>query len=109
LYEALILAHEGDRVAFDDAYQVFRAEASDDLYWLIIISAWGGHREEANRMAAIIDEHHFGSVTLSQITQWCACGAPWDLSATPMFAAELEEGNLTWPPKPAMEYPLKDW
>jgi tetratricopeptide (TPR) repeat protein len=109
LFEALVLANEGDRVAFDGAYQEFRGKSGDELYWPIIASAWGGRREEANRMAAIIDQHHFGSVTLSQITQWCACGAPWDLEATPMFAAELDEGNLTWPPKPVMEYPLKDW
>ncbi|MDH5622086.1 MAG: hypothetical protein OEY74_08385, partial [Gammaproteobacteria bacterium] len=109
LFQALVLAHEGDQAAFDSAYRDFRTEMGDELYWPLIVSAWGGHREEANRMAAIIDEHHFGSVTLTQIAQWCACGAPWDLEATPMFAAELKEGNLSWPPRPVMEYPLKDW
>ena len=110
VFEALVFAHEGDQPAFDRVYKELREVSGDDeLYWATIVSAWGGHREEANRMAAIIDEHHFGSVTLTQMTQWCACGAPWDLEATPMFAAELKEGNLTWPPKPAMEYPLKDW
>ena len=110
LLETLVLAQEGDQVAFDKAYREFlTTESGEELYWPMIVSAWGGHREEANRMAAIIDQHHFGSVTLAQITQWCACGAPWDLEATPMFAAEIEEGNLSWPPKPVMEYPLKDW
>ncbi len=110
LFEALVFAHEGNQVAFDGVYREFlTTETGEELYWPMIISAWGGHREEANRMAAIIDQHHFGSVTLAQITQWCACGAPWELEATPMFAAELKEGNLSWPPKPVMEYPLKDW
>jgi tetratricopeptide (TPR) repeat protein len=108
--EALVFAHEGDQPAFDRVYKERREVSGDEeLFWSTIISAWGGHREEANRMAAIIDEHHFGSVTLTQMTQWCACGAPWDLEATPMFAAELAEGNLSWPPKPVMEYPLKGW
>ena len=110
LLDALVLAHEGDQVAFDKVYREFLAtETGEELYWPLIVSAWGGHREAANRMAALIDQHHFGSVTLAQITQWCACGAPWDLEATPMFAAELAEGNLSWPPKPVMEYPLKGW
>jgi adenylate cyclase len=107
--EALVSAHEGDQVGFDNAYREYNEEVGDDLYWPLIVSAWGGHREEANRMAALIDQHHFGSVTLTQATQWCACGAPWDLEVTPMFAAQLKEGNLSWPPQPAMEYPLKDW
>jgi len=110
LLETLVLAQEGDQVAFDKAYREFlTTESGEELYWPMIVSAWGGHREEANRMAAIIDQHHFGSVTLAQITQWCACGGPWDLEATPMFAAELKEGNLSWPPRPVMEYPLKGW
>jgi len=110
LLETLVLAQEGDQVAFDKAYrELLTTESGEELYWPMIVSAWGGHREEANRMAAIIDQHHFGSVTLAQITQWCACGGPWDLEATPMFAAELKEGNLSWPPRPVMEYPLKGW
>ncbi len=109
ILEALVRAQEGDQVAFDSAYREVREELGAELYWPAIVSAWGGRRDEANRMAAIIDEHHFGSVTLTQMTQWCACGAPWDIEYTPMFAAELKEGNLSWPPKPVMDYPLKDW
>ena len=41
--------------------------------------------------------------------QWCGCGAPWDLEATPNFAAEVEEGDLPWPPRSPMSFPLKDW
>jgi hypothetical protein len=60
-------------------------------------------------MATTIDRHHFGSATLTQIAVWCACGAPWDMDATPNFAAKLKEGSLPWPPQTTMEFPLKDW
>jgi hypothetical protein len=60
-------------------------------------------------MAARIDAHPFGAVTLAMISVWCDCGAPWDLDATPNFAARLKEGNLNWPPPPSIEFPLKDW
>jgi hypothetical protein len=46
---------------------------------------------------------------LAQVIAWCACGAPWDLEATPNFAALASEGNLTWPPASPMPLPLKDW
>jgi hypothetical protein len=57
----------------------------------------------------MVDAHHFGPVTLAEISQWCACGAPFDLEATPNFAAKLKESGLAWPPTPVMDYPLKDW
>jgi TolB-like protein len=108
-FKALVMAHEGDQVRFDQFYEAFKAENTTGDYWGTLVAAWGGHREEANRLAAQIDRHHFGPVTLTQITQWCACGAPFDLIATPNFAAKLKEGNLTWPPQTTMEFPLKDW
>ena len=108
-FKALVMAHEGDQDRFDEFYETFKAANTTGRYWALLVSAWGGYREEANRMAARIDQHHFGSVTLTQITQWCACGAPFDLEATPNFAAKLEEGGLTWPPQATMDFPLKDW
>jgi TolB-like protein len=88
-FRALIIAHEGDQVRFDEFYEAFKTENISGHYWTTLVAAWGGQREEANRLAALIDQHHFGSVTLMQITQWCACGAPFDLSATPNVAAKL--------------------
>ena len=108
-FKALIMAHEGDQVRFDQSYEEFKAANSQGRYWGTLVAAWGGHRGEANRLATLIDQHHFGAVTLTQITQWCACGAPFDLDATPNFAAKLEESGLTWPPQATMEFPLKDW
>jgi TolB-like protein len=109
VFKALIVAHEGDQDRFDELYEAFKAVNNSGHYWATLVAAWGGHREEANHMAAQIDQHHFGAVTLTQITQWCACGAPFDLDATPNFAAKLEESGLTWPPQATMDFPLKDW
>lgn len=109
LFTGLVTAHEGDQARFDQFFREFVAENPTEYYWAIAAAAWGGHREEANRFAALIDQHHFGPVTLTQITQWCGCGAPFDLDATPNFATKLEESGLTWPPQTTMEFPLKDW
>jgi len=107
--KALVTANEGDQARFDQIFEEFQFANTSGNYWGSLVAAWGGHREEANRLAALIDQHHFGAVTLTQVTQWCACGAPFDLNATPNFAAKLEEGGLTWPPQAVMEFPLKDW
>ncbi len=108
IFKTLVAAHEGDQARFDPLYEEFRTVNSFGLHWTIV-SAWGGHREDANRIAAQVDQHHFGSVTLTQITEWCGCGAPFDLEATPNFAAKLEESGLPWPPQSTMDFPLKDW
>jgi len=108
-FKALVVAHEGNQASFDEFYEEFKTVNTSGYYWGILVAAWGGHREEANHFAAIVDKHHFGPVTLTQVAQWCACGAPFDLDATPNFAAKLEEGGLTWPPQAVMEFPLKDW
>jgi len=108
-FKALVMAHEGNQARFDEFHEAFKAANTSGRYWALLVTAWGGHREEANRLAAQIDQHHFGAVTLTQITQWCACGAPFDLDATPNFAAKLEESGLTWPPQATMDFPLKDW
>jgi hypothetical protein len=39
----------------------------------------------------------------------CFCGAPFDLDATPVFAAMLAESGLAWPPAKPYDLPLKDW
>lgn len=107
---ALVAAHEGDRELHAQIYEEFQAQNKiGDYYWPLLIAAWGGDRDEANRLASRIDSHSFGYVTLALIAQWCACGAPFDLSATPTYAAKIEASGLDWPPAPAMDYPLKRW
>jgi len=108
-FKSLVMAHEGDQARFEQFYEKFKAANTSGRYWALLVAAWGGHREEANRLATQIDQHHFGAVTLTQITQWCACGAPFDLDVTPNFAAKLEESGLSWPPPATMDFPLKGW
>jgi len=108
-FKALIAAHEGDQARFDQLFEAFKVENTTGLYWATLVAAWGGHREQANGHAAQIDQNDFGAVTLMQVTEWCACGAPFDLAATPNFAAKLEASGLTWPPQETMDFPLKDW
>jgi adenylate cyclase len=108
-FHAMVSAHQGDRDSFDESFSPFKSEHPNDYYWLLIMSAWIGDREQANHFAAKIDTHPFGSVTLSMISTWCHCGAPFELSATPNFAARLEGSGLTWPPVSALDFPLKNW
>lgn len=109
LYKLLIAAHEGNHENLDALREQFKSTNDAGYFWALIVSAWTGEREEANRLAAKIDQHHFGSVTLAQIAQWCDCGTPWDMDATPNFAAEIAKGSLPWPPKQILDFPLKDW
>jgi hypothetical protein len=71
--------------------------------------AWTGDRENANRLAAKYDQHPFGHIALSIAVLVCECGTPWDLVATPVFAAKIAESGLRWPPLSPMTYPFKDW
>ena len=78
-------------------------------FWMPIYYAWSGDRDNANQRAAEIDSHPFGSQSLLLVTYWCACGAPWDLEATPNFAARVEEAGIPWPPVSPITFPMKDW
>ncbi len=106
-YGAMIAAHEGDREQYQLLVGQLEGEFGD--FWGLIFDAWAGDREQVNERAARIDQHHFAAPTFAQIIQWCKCGAPWDLEATPNFAAKVEESNLPWPPAATLEFPLKDW
>lgn len=109
MFKALIAAEMGDQDLFDELFKKFKVANTAGNEWLLMTAAWGGKREEANRAAASMDQHPFGFIALSQLSQWCACGHPFDLEVTPNLAAKLEEGNLPWPPAPIMEFPLKNW
>ncbi len=68
-----------------------------------------GERDVANAAAARIDARPFGSARLALAVYECLCGAPFDLDATPNFAARIEEAGFAWPPVSPINYPLKDW
>jgi len=74
-----------------------------------IYYAWTGDQVNANRLAAKIDEHPFGSQALLLLVYWCACGSPFDLEATPNFAASIANASMPWPPYSPITFPLKDW
>ena len=73
------------------------------------IHAMMGEREQANAVAARVDQRAQLPISLLLVTLWCNCGAPFDLEATPNFEAKLREGDLPWPPHSPIEYPLKEW
>lgn len=52
----------------------------------------------ANRRAALIDAEPGGALKLASFVSVCQCGVPFDLSATPEFAARIAESGAPWPP-----------
>jgi hypothetical protein len=50
-----------------------------------------------------------GYLFLLEAIYQCYCGAPFDLEATPNFAAKLKEAGLQWPPPSPIKFPLKTW
>lgn len=76
---------------------------------LLSIAPIVGNRELANLAASRIDARPYGTARLAISTYYCLCGAPFDLEATPNFAAQIKESDLQWPPPAPISYPLKDW
>jgi len=105
----MIAAAQGNRISIDGLLdQYARNPRPEDFNW-VLFYAWSGDRGKANQTAARIDAHAFGSPSLTTILLWCLCGAPWDLSSTPHFAADIEESGLSWPPQSPINFPLKNW
>jgi hypothetical protein len=75
----------------------------------LLFAAWLGERATANAVAARIDAHPLSAIVLASATQSCACGAPFELGATPNFRKRLTEAGFDWPPPTVVEFPAKDW
>jgi len=105
----MIAAANGDKEATADLLHEFQQDPSASDFWVFESYAWMGDKSSVNRMAADIDRQVFGPQSLLGLIFWCACGAPFDLSATPNFAAKFEESGLQWPPASPINFPLKDW
>lgn len=75
----------------------------------LITCAISGDHEQANDLAAMLDEAKHGHLPLMLAATICRCGAPWDIDKTPNFAALLADGELPWPPAAPIHFPLKDW
>ena len=99
----------GDKGTSDKLFAELYKDTQTTGFFKPIIYAWMGDRDNANRMAAEIDNHNFGSQALMLNIYWCACGAPWDLEVTPNFAANIETAGMSWPPASPINFPLKDW
>ena len=107
--EAQVLAHMG-RV--DEARAIIESMMDRGVQKdtdLIIAFAATGNREAANAAAAKMDAIPGGQAELIRRIQYCDCGAPFDLEATPRLAARIREAGFPWPPSQRLNYPAKDW
>lgn len=105
----MLAAAQGDLESAQRIMQDYPEHPENSEFWTTILYAWMGDRENANLTAAKMDGHAYGPGSLVTIVYWCACGAPWDLEATPLFAQKLEESGVSWPPVSPIDFPLKDW
>ena len=96
-------ARLGNAAALAENYD--ELAAADD-WSALIVSAISGRREEANAVAARMDARPLGAVSLIDVIIGCGCGAPFDLAATPNFAARIEGSGLAWPPPADLGFPL---
>jgi adenylate cyclase len=81
----------------------------DNHFFALQRAAWLGDRDRANELAAAVDGEALGHLSLMMATYWCACGSPFDIEATPNFAAIWQAAELPWPLESPLELPLKDW
>lgn len=105
----VIAAARGDRESAENLFEEIRQDPDISDFDELQVRAMLGDRNEANLIAARIDQRAKLPISLMVVTAWCNCGAPFDLEATPNFAATLQEGNLPWPPRSPINFPLKDW
>jgi len=99
----------GDREMATRLQQELMKAPTRSTFWKPTYYAWTGERENINHHAAELDSQPFGSQSLLSVILSCACGAPWDIEATPNFAARVKEAGMPWPPASPIHFPLKDW
>lgn len=109
LTRAMLAAIGGDPDAAARLQDDFLQARGPDDRGSLTLAAMTGDRNEANRLAAVIDSRPFGHIALLQAIYLCFCGAPFDLEATPVFAGMLDDSGLAWPPVSPFKLPLKDW
>ena len=107
--ETLPLALSGKTEAARLAMERWQATYGRNLRNEIEIHAAMGDRQRANELAAEIDARPGGPMLLLLTVMYCACGATFDLEATPNFRARLKESGTPWPPKTHIKFPAKDW
>jgi len=107
--EIVIAAARGERAHAETLFADLNRHPDIGDFERLQIFAMLGDRTSANGIAARVDQRSRGPISLTLATLWCHCGAPFDLEATPKFAAKLREGQLPWPPRSPIVFPLKDW
>jgi len=107
--KALPLALSGDKEGARLAMEQWQAQHGHNLRNEIEIHAAMGDRVRANELAARMDASPGGTMHLLLTVNYCACGAPFDLEATPNFRERIRELEMEWPPARLIDYPLKDW
>jgi hypothetical protein len=105
----MLAAVQGKSQQALDLFNEFKQDPEASDFWDIIVYAWLGDKEKASAIAAEIDDHPYGPGSLSTMIYWCACGLPWDMESTPIFAKKVKESGLPWPPVSPIKFPLKDW
>lgn len=105
----LPLAMSGDIEGAMSALEKWLAQNGRNRQSEIKIFAAMGDRQQANKLAAEIDARPGGPMVLLMTAVGCACGAPFDLEATPNFRERIRESGTTWPLKTLIKYPAKDW
>jgi len=106
---ALPLALSGDKEGARLAMEQWQAKNGRNLRSEVEIHALIGERQRANELAAEIDAQPGGPVRLLLGVDYCACGAPFDLEATPNFRDRINELGIDWPLPKSIDYPLKSW
>jgi len=107
--EPMPLALSGDVEGARTSMENWQAENGHNLRNEIEINAAMGDRERANELAAALDARPGGPMSLLITAIYCACGAPFNLEATPNFAARIRESGISWPLVTHVQYPAKDW
>lgn len=103
------LALSGDIDGARAAMERWKEKHGRNLRDELEISAALGDRERANELAAEIDARPGGPMLLLLSASICACGAEFDLEATPNFSARVRESGVPWPVETHIHYPAKDW
>jgi hypothetical protein len=107
--QTTLAAMIGDGEEAKKLQEQFLAKYGPNDFISLIMEAQQGDRNEANRLAVLIDSRSFGYMPLMQSIYFCVCGSPFDLEATPVFASMLSESGLPWPPASPINFPLKAW
>ncbi|MGK2926977.1 MAG: hypothetical protein ACSLE2_15290 [Lysobacterales bacterium] len=109
VWRMMAAAAKGDRDAAAVRFDEYQADPGAGPFTKVAYYAWTGDIDQANRLAAAMDAHPFAGPSLSTVLIWCACGAPWDLAATPNFAKLVDDAGFSWPPPSPIKFPLKNW